>query len=1719
MRVEGGANTSSAWDIVGALWAWGNNGYGQLGDGTTTQRTSPVSIAFDSVLSLHGGSAHTISAKADGSVWTWGLNDQGQLGDGTTTQRKTPTAVVGLDSVVSVSASGSSSVAVSSDGRVWTWGDNYWGQLGDGTHTDRHVPVQLSDSGFAWRVATPSFSQAEGTYNSDRTVAITCATPAATIHYTTTGIDPTESDPTIASGGTVSITQTTTLKAKAWLAGMPPSNVNAATYTLVVGTPSFSPGAGTYTSARTVTISSSTTGADLRYTLDGSTPTADSTPYTAPITINTRTTLKASGFKAGWTPSAVTTASYSFNYGTLLPPVLTPGPSEVPYGQTVTISAEPAAIIRYTTNGTTPTGSSPIYAGPITVTGTTTIYAKAFSPDWTTSAQAGGAYTVKVGSPVLTPGSGAYAPGQLITLTDTTPGAVIHYTTNGAPPTLSDPVIASGDTIVAGNYTVTAQAFLTGWTSSDVVNATYAITGPLAQWAVAAGYNHSIGLKDDGTVWTWGRNGFGELGNGTQTNASTPGIVSGVSGVTATAAGGYHTLALTTDGIVWAWGFNANGQLGDGSTTNRSLPVRVSGLSGVVAIAAGAYFSMAVKSDGSVWAWGQNSNGQLGDGTTTERVAPVQVLSLTGVVAIVAGDNHALAKKDDGSVWGWGKNSEGELGDTTVGQRLTPVPTAIASAQALGSGAMHSFAVTLDGALWSWGSNTIGQLGLGYTNSYLNTPAQVVGMNAASSVDGGNSFSLSVTTDGTVWSWGSNTSGVLGDGTTTSRSVPGQVVGLSDIRMAVGGAAHSVAVSNDGAVWAWGGNTYGQLGDGTLDTRMVPTKISEAGFAWKTSTPRLAPGTGTYTAVTTVTVTAVTPGAEIHYTTNGADPTQADVAVASGGTVTIDSTVTLKAAAWKVGMPASNVALATYAMSLAAPSSSPGAGLFFSTQTVALSSSVPGATIRYTTDGSDPDAGSAVYSSPITVDATTTIKARALKTGWTDSAISTATYTLKAITPIFSPIGGGFGSPQVVTISTATPSATIRYTVDGSEPTAGSPLYSSPMAVSSTTSVKAIASRPGWVDSDSGAASFWITEGTADAPTFTPGAGAFTAAVDVAITTAPPGAAIRFTVDGSDPTPLSTLYVGPFTIDVTTTVKARAYKRGYAPSAVASAAYAIDAAGAADTPTLTPGGGWFATRQVVTVAVQAPDAVIHYTTTGADPTETDPVIASGSTLVVDRSEVVKAKAWSASLSPSGVRRADYVITGAIAVGEASSYALKADGTVWAWGDNLYGQLGDGTYTTRLTPTQVPGLVDVVAIAAGAYHVLAVKADGTVWAWGRNISGQLGDGTTTARLVPTEAAGLSNVVAVAAGEAHSLALRADGSVWAWGANGSGQLGDGTTTMRTSPVPVPGLTGVSRLAAGQKFSLALEDDGTGSGPVWAWGLNANGQLGDGSLVPRLLPVQVSGITDAVAIAAGQDFAFAIERGGTLWAWGHNSSGQLGDATTTDRLSPVPVIFATGVTAVAAGPLHSVAATNDGRVWTWGSNTWQQLGDDTVDRNYPQAIGGVTALTVASGPSSVHTVALQPDGTVMSWGGNGSGQLGDGTTTLRPTPVSVSGLSVASNDWLLGDPDGDRLVTWREYLLGTDPLVADTNRDGVPDGTAVSAGVSPTSPDADGDGVPNWVEIAQGTDPFAPDTDGDGVPDGVDCFPLDPTRSTCLVADPNDHVPPIITLIEPVTARRIQ
>lgn len=354
----------------------------------------------------------------------------------------------------------------------------------------------------------------------------------------------------------------------------------------------------------------------------------------------------------------------------------------------------------------------------------------------------------------------------------------------------------------------------------------------------------------------------------------------------------------------------------------------------------------------------------------------------------------------------------------------------------------------------------------------------------------------------------------------------------------------------------------------------------------------------------------------------------------------------------------------------------------------------------------------------------------------------------------------------------------------------------------------------------------------------------------------------------------------------------------------------------------------------------------------------------------------------------------------IAAGDYHSVrVVPADGAA-AWGFNGVGQVGDGTTTQRNAPVSIstPANSTLAFVSAGDLHTVALDRNGVAWAWGQNINGQLGDGTTTDRWIPTQVTMPPNTTfhAISAGYRHTIAIDQDGAAWAWGRNSDGQLGDGTTTQRTEPtlVAMPSGTRFTAVAAGEYHSVALDE----AGNAWGWGYNGSGQLGDGSSTTQLTPVMANMPlnTTFTGIAAKSDQVVAIDQNGNGWGWGENNFGQLGNATTVDSSTPSLMDMPpnTQFERITMGVFHAAAIDQNGNVWTWGRNVYGQLGNGTTADSYvPMPISmppDTSFAAIAAGYN--HTLAMDTSQNTWGWGGNQSGQVGDGTTTNRSLPTLV-------------------------------------------------------------------------------------------------------------------------------
>lgn len=325
---------------------------------------------------------------------------------------------------------------------------------------------------------------------------------------------------------------------------------------------------------------------------------------------------------------------------------------------------------------------------------------------------------------------------------------------------------------------------------------------------INGGNSHSIILCEDSIVWTTGLNSIGQLGDGTTINKLTPIKVNGITDVVDVQAGETHSMVLLSDGSVWTWGNNDDGQLGNNSTDSSLIPIQVPGLSNIVKIATRSGHNIAIENSSTAWIWGDNQLNQI-NGTSTDELFPVSVGF--NFIDIIVGANYTAELKQDSMVY-----------VTASGLTLLGL-TGISS---IGAGYKHLFAFKNDGTIWAWGDNQYGQLGDGTTVSQsTSTTVQVTGLSNIISITGGQRHSIALKSDGTVWTWGWNGLGQLGDSTLIDQLTPIQVPGLSNVIEISAGAHHCMARRSDSSIWVWGNNISGQLGNDTVTNSMIPVQM------------------------------------------------------------------------------------------------------------------------------------------------------------------------------------------------------------------------------------------------------------------------------------------------------------------------------------------------------------------------------------------------------------------------------------------------------------------------------------------------------------------------------------------------------------------------------------------------------------------------------------------------------------------------------------------------------------------------------------------------------------------------------------------------------------------------------------------------------------------------------------------------------------------------------
>ena len=1012
---------------------------------------------------------------------------------------------------------------------------------------------------------------------------------------------------------------------------------------------------------------------------------------------------------------------------------------------------------------------------------------------------------------------------------------------------------------------------------------------------VAAGWGSSYALRSDGTVWAWGDNQYNALGLGMNVMPGGPTQIPGLTDIISICAEYHNCIALKNDGTIMTWGDDgevpmsiagidsatkiwaaggfyyqtANGAVMQGLSTSKFTDksyvkdiyfkdinttyfifengdvyendekvdylsnaksivgnyalkndnivydfstgscVPVTGLNNIESLSRGSGVNPAIHaiaSDGTVYAWGNNNYGQLGDGTKVSKETPTIIPQLSGIVNICTGNQHCIGLDSNNQIYTWGNNTHGQLGSNNGNDfvsRLEPhmIPN-FQGVKQVASGVMHSLAVKEDGTVWGWGYNNDNQLSEEVGKPAVSSPVQISGITNAKMVACGYNFSVILKDDGTVWTCGSNSFGELGDGTTTDSGEFKQVTGLNNIISISSGYYHSLALRSDGTVWAWGKNGEGQLGDGTFIDRTAPVQV----------------------------------------------PIQAVDSISAG----IQNSFAVLQNGAVMGWGINSGKLINANLQISDKVKSPFEVLNSAYNVNAISTDGSLLLIKKT-DG--------------------TVWAKGYcYTGSIGNASydGTIIFSPKRISHSYSALAESicsFGETGIVyedgTLWTCGPNV-YGNVGDGTRTSRHSPynvlnnikqVFISEFFV---LAVKEDGTVWAWGDNDNGELG-----------------------------------------DGRLLESLTPILLGN-NVD-TPIIQSSTIAAGNGHSLVIGENGTILASGRGTHGQLGNGA-----RTDSTTPVQVKDAAGTGNFTGAK---------------------------------------------AVAAGFLFSLALKEDGTLWTWG-NATGFMTDTDDHHTDLPIRVKDangqhLEDIIAISAKKEFWLALRSDGTVWSWGRNESGQLGNGTynntcftNAVQVKNADGTPLTDVIAISAGGAHSMAKKADGTIWAWGKNENGQLGNGATENLPNPVQVTGLTDVAEISAGEFHSMVRKTDGT----VWAWGRNQYGQLGDNTRNSSNTPVQVKGkngfgyLTGVEEIAAGIGYSMALLDDGTLMAWGHNNSYQLGDGTQQSKNAPVEVMDATGTGALAdvvefsANNEISMAKTADGTVWIWGMNRYGEFGDGT-------------------------------------------------------------------------------------------------------------------------------------------------------------------------------------------
>lgn len=1041
--------------------------------------------------------------------------------------------------------------------------------------------------------------------------------------------------------------------------------------------------------------------------------------------------------------------------------------------------------------------------------------------------------------------------------------------------------------------------------------------------------DHTIAVKPDGTLWAWGFNGSGQLGIGNTDEKNSPTQIGTATNWQTVSAGGNHSFAIKTDGTLWGWGDNFWGQVGVGTYgTEIYTPTKIGTSTNWKSISVGLNFTLGIKTDGTLWAWGENFFGQLGISGQTP--SPVKVGVETNWQSVDTGNAHTMAIKTDGTLWGWGFNSYGQLGDGTILEKSTPQRIGSdGNWQSIATGNDFTMALKTDGTLWTWGSNFLGQLGDG---TYIDkkTPTQI-GNSSWKTISAGNVNSLAIKADGSLWRWGWIL-GEVGYGIENSNNIPTQLGQESNWQSISSGDKHSFAFKTDGTLWGWGDYFWGKLGiDGNLDFRF-PQSLS-------TPTP-----TGEVTQIFCNSATVANlraTGTSIKW-----------YSTASGG-----------------------VALATNTILI-------NGNHYYASQFSNSCESVSrlDVIVSINTTPTSPPTGSASQTF-CGVSTIVNLMATGANLKWYTSATSTT--TLSTTTALVN--GNRYFASQTVNGCESTARLEVIVIVNNTSIPTGS--VTQAFCVASTISNLAITgTNIKWYDVATGGSALPSSSPLINGSYYASqtinsceSSARFKVTVSLNITPTPAGQSTQYFCNSAT---ISNL--------IATGTNIKWYNLAVGGSPLASTTQLIDGVNYYATQTL---------NSCESPARLSVVAAINTTSTNPPTGSAAQTVCNGSTIASLIVNGIGLKWYSGPTGGSPLPLTElladsrYYVSQTINACESSSrlevlvsvysvpmptrvggygwktlsagylhtLAIMNDGTLWAWGNNQYGQLGDGTTTNQNLPTLISNETNWKSVFEAVNSSMAQKEDGSIWEWGLHNNS-----------IPTQIGSDNDWKVLSTSGSHTLAIKTDGTLWAWGANYYGQLGDGTRIGdKNMPIQIGVENDWKSVSAGGTQSVAIKNDKT----MWTWG-----RIGVSNSQGITIPTELDFYSGWESVSAGYSHILAIRSDGTLWAWGNNEHGQLGNGKPRDsESSPNKIGTDSDWMLVSGGALHSAAIKKDGSAWGWGSGLG---GYETLYSAYePIRVGTISDWKSISAGGN-HTIALKKDGSLWAWGDNIYGQLGDET-----------------------------------------------------------------------------------------------------------------------------------------